>query len=227
MRHLTRALIATLAIAVPVTAAAGDSESAPTEATLTAPSTWRAGVGARVGGYGFRDPSAEDGLTWFDCRMDGVGLIGTLDLSRHLFTELSLDFYQATSDVVSDANMDRLSVHTLGSLGVRMRPDAFIAPFIQIGGGAEWTRVSMLDGPESADWFPVAFMGVGGELNISDNLKVGVGLRFLAMIHPEHTHRDGAHTQEPAEIPLPEPHPEIPLSFAPAAQGLGWLRFML
>ena len=81
---------------------------------------WRPGFGARVGGYGFRDPNG--GAAWDACRMNGFGVFGTLDANRHLYGELSLDFYSAAPDTVSDG-LDRTSTHVLSGVGLRMLPD--------------------------------------------------------------------------------------------------------
>lgn len=147
------------------------------------------GFGVRVGGHGFRhQDTADGGLTWLDCRMDGAGVLGTLDFTEHFFGELSVDFYGATGDVI-DAGMDRVSLYSTAALGFRMAPDAFFSPYFQIGGGAEWTRITMLEsGAETEAWYPNAFFGVGGEISLTENLHLGANVRIFAMPHPVHQH---------------------------------------
>ena len=103
-----------------------------------------------------------------------------------------MDFYQATPGVVREG-MDRVSVLSMGALGFRMLPTRFFSPLIQLGGGAELTQISMEGHRDVSRWAPVAFLGFGGEFNFTDHLKAGVGLRFLGMLHPEHSHSDEGH----------------------------------
>ena len=163
----------------------------PSEATVTAQDeyAWTPGVGLRVGGHGFRhQDTANGGLTWLDCRMDGAGVLGTMDFTEHVFGELSVDFYGATGDVI-DSGMDRVSLYSTGAVGLRMAPGSFFSPYFQVGGGAEWTRITMLaSGAETAGWYPNAFFGVGGELNLTKNLHLGANVRIFAMPHPVHNH---------------------------------------
>src|SRR5688500_9821201 len=72
----------------------------------------RPGFGLRVGGHGMRNAEAEGRIDWFDCRMDGLGIFGTLSFTPWFFTELSVDLYQATSGTVEDEAMDRISFQT-------------------------------------------------------------------------------------------------------------------
>ncbi len=220
-------LVALIITSAPLGAAAQSPASPPTTAdSEVVASDWRPGFGARIGGYGFRAADQAEGLTWFDCRMDGIGLLTTLDMGPHLFAELSVDFYQATEDVITDGHMDRVSLLSFAALGLRLAPDWIVSPFIQLGGGAEWTRLTMLDAAEIQDVYPVAFMGAGAEVDLTETIKIGVGLRFMAMIHPDHAHPtetggqlDPPHDDGPVQAPS--------MSFSPAAQGLGWIRASL
>lgn len=101
---------------------------------------WRPGFGARVGGYGFRNPDGDG--AWDTCRMNGFGVFGTLDVNRHLFGELSLDLYSATPETV-DQGLDRTSTHVLTGVGLRMLPYFVLSPYVMLGGGAEYTRVEL------------------------------------------------------------------------------------
>lgn len=171
------------------------------------------GVGARVGGYGFREASRE-GAPWDGCRMDGVGLFATLDLDRHFFGEAGLDFYQATDATVKDESMDRLSLHGQLALGVRLFPDAIVTPHLQLGGGVEWTKIGFVGTPlEREAVLASGFLGAGGELDISEQVHLGLNLRFLAMAGPDahHVGHDEA----------------IPLTYRAAGQLQFFLRYVL
>jgi hypothetical protein len=143
---------------------------------------FRPGFGARVGGYGFRrsDGSSE---VWDDCRMNGFGVFGTLDLNPTFFGELSADFYNAQASVVQ-SGMDRVSTHGLMAIGARMFPDFVVTPFVQVGGGAEWTRVETTEMRHDGV-YPMGFIGLGAELNVTRELKLGGTFRVLATTRPE------------------------------------------
>lgn len=141
---------------------------------------WRPGFGARIGGYGFRDP--DGGVAWDACRMNGFGVFGTLDVNKYLYGELSADFYAATPAVVSQG-LDRTSTHALTGVGLRMLPDLFITPFVVVGGGAEYTRVQMPAGKVDAV-YPMGYIGLGGDLNVTRELKLGATVRMLATTRP-------------------------------------------
>jgi len=150
------------------------------------------GLGARVGGYGFREVTGGE-LSWEDCRMNGTGLFGTVDVSRHFFGELSADLYHATEGPVA-AGMDRTSFHTLAAVGARFFPEFWLTPYVQAGGGTEFTRID-LDGASDRFVVPEAFMGVGGELSWKA-LHFGTTLRVIGMALPAHGHgSDGVRHQ--------------------------------
>lgn len=197
---------------------------------------WRLGFGARVGGYGFREATAEGETTWEDCRMNGVGVFTTLDVTPSFFGEVSLDLYHAHAEVVNDG-MDRLSMHALGSLGVRMFPDFYVTPYVQLGGGVEWTTVDMVDDELSTrGWYPVGFMGIGAEVNVTDHLKLGANIRAFIMKHPEHDHAedptsaDSAHVHAHTHTSLgggDSSSTGVPMSFEAAGQAQFFLRYAL
>src|SRR5690606_15652602 len=126
-------------LAVALTAAPASAQAPPTEAAPDESSAlpFDLGVGARIGGYGVREAGGGS-TSWQDCRMDGAGLFSTVDFTPNVFSELALDFYQAHADIV-DMGMDRMSVHTQAAVGLRMFPDFYVTPYVQLGGGAEWT----------------------------------------------------------------------------------------
>ena len=164
------------------------------------------GFGFRVGGYGFREIDG-DSTAWSDCRMDGMGLFGTLDLNRNLFAELSADFYNARHSTVNDERMDRFSAHSLAAIGFRMFPEFVLTPYIQAGGGAEWTRIELHDtGAEKTAVYPMGFLGFGAEVTIIEHLSLGANVRMLLAAHPEHQH-DGSHAH--GEALSASGHPQV------------------
>lgn len=147
-------------------------------------------VGARVGGYGFRDAaSAREGQTqWRACRMNGVGIFGEFALGEALYGEVGLDAYFvdnwiATDDI--DANewaIDRTSMLVTGAVGVRAWSGGRISPNVHVGLGGEFTKVTIGDVVTSSERYtkPVAFIGVGGDLNLGKVL-LGMSLRIHSM----------------------------------------------
>ena len=176
------------------------------------------GFGARVGGYGFRE-YRDDKLIWQDCRMNGTGIFGTLDIGRYLFGEVSADLYNAIARPLSNG-MDRTSLHTLAAVGARAFPDSWVTPYVQVGGGPEFTRIE-LGGDSLKAVLPEAFMGIGGELNWK-HLHFGTTLRVFTMAVPTHPHSvthpssggGGAHTAHQAL----EPDGEVEVQQEAAAQ---------
>jgi hypothetical protein len=156
-----------------------------------------------IGGYGFR---AAD-QSWNDCRMNGVGLFGTLDFTRHAFLEVGLDSYNA---VGNDPDMDdRVSVLSSVAGGLRMFPDFVITPYAQVGAGMEWTRVEHAGARTSGLW-PLGFLGIGAEINLSSHFKAGANLRVFGMAHPYEQIGN-----------------EIKMEYQPASQGSFFVRYVL
>lgn len=140
------------------------------------------GLGVRVGGYGFREVK-EGTLSWDDCRMNGTGLFGTLDIGKIFFGEVSTDLYHSTG---SSEGMDRLSFLPAASVGARLFAGKLITPYIQAGGGPEFTRIEM-EGVAHRKLLASGFMGVGGELNIK-SFHFGSNIKVFSMGLPEHSH---------------------------------------
>lgn len=140
------------------------------------------GVGMRIGGYGFRHAEG-DSLAWDDCRMDGVGAFGTWDFTDTFFAELGVDHYFATAETVS-SGMDRHSTFLSGAVGARLVPDFVVSPYLQIGGGPEWTKIDV-EGHTLQKTAPTAFIGIGGELSV-ENFHFGTHIRAYTMAHPLH-----------------------------------------
>ena len=175
----------------------------------------RLGFGGRVGGYGFRDISAGE-TSWTECRMDGVGVFTSVDMTSHFFGEVSLDYYQAHASAV-EHGMDRESGHLLAAVGARMFPDLLLTPHVQLGGGAEWTKVELREGPSREAWLPAGFIGFGGELNLTAHLKAGANVRMFLLAHP--THADHDHD--------PSADDTVPLDYTAAGQAQFFLRYAL
>lgn len=185
---------------------------------------WRPGFGARVGGYGFRDPSG--GAQWDACRMNGFGVFGTLDANKYVYGELAVDFYSATPDTVS-AGLDRTSTHALTGVGFRMVPDFVITPYVMLGGGAEYTRVELPQGEVDA-LYPMGFIGLGAEINVTRELKLGATLRMLATTRPVIADNGEGSIYGSSEAALTgesEKKPEM--EFDLASQGQFFLRYAL
>ena len=216
------------------TGATGATDATGAEATTTAtrrPIT----VGARVGGYGFRNPGTVDGhghVAWDDCRMNGVGVFARRPLGR-LFTEAGADLYFSESFPVATAasedGMDRMSGLLTVAIGADLVRTRHVTGYAQLGTGLELTRVAMTmaDGAVHRDQraLPLGFIGVGGELRLGARTGLGFNLRTHVMGHfgPDdagHGHATAAVTAEPADGTIPV-SPEI------AAQGQFYLAYRL
>jgi len=178
----------------------------------------RPGFGARIGGYGFRSQS--DGK-WDDCRMNGLGVFGTLDFGKYFFGEVGLDMYSSVKSDgdgdPDDVGMDRVSVLTSVAAGMRMLPDWYVSPYVEVGTGVEWTRVD-LDGGRTQGAYPIGFFGIGAELNLLRSLKAGAVMRVLAMARPN----------TDADDTIVYQHPKAPeMEYQPAAQAQFYLRYVL
>lgn len=141
---------------------------------------FRPGFGARVGGYRFRDPGG--GAAWDACGMNGFGVFGTLDLNKSFYGTVALDLYSATSDAVKQG-LDRSSTQGLLGAGFRMLPDFVITPYVELGGGGEYTHVELPQGVVNGV-YPIGYAGLGVELNVTRRLKLGATLRTLATTRP-------------------------------------------
>ena len=165
------------------------------------------GLGARVGGYGFRDVQ-EGVLSWADCRMDGTGLYGTADVTKVFFGEFGADLYHSTG---SSEGMDRLSFFPSVAAGARLFAGKIVTPYMLVGGGPEFTKITM-DGVSTKHMLATAFWGVGGELNVK-SFHFGTVIKVFAMGLPEHTHGTRqAHLEshEHAHEPSPRSASAIP-----------------
>ncbi len=218
-----------LALFLPPLTASAENTAEHVSAQTTAENL-HFGFGARVGGYGFREVA--DGATnWTDCRMDGMGVFSTLGLGDHFFSEVSLDYYQAHSSAV-DHGMDRESGHLLAAIGARMFPNFLLSPYVQLGGGAEYTRIKLMaTGAERDDLLPTGFLGVGGEVNLTEHLKVGATVRMFLMAHPLHedatSNSAGATGHAQSHHALTSDDEAVPLEYGAAGQAQFFLRYAL
>jgi hypothetical protein len=184
---------------------------------------WRPGFGARVGGYGFQ--SHDGSARWDDCRMNGFGVFGTLDANRYLFGEAAIDFYAAAPDHL-EHGMDRVSTIPSVAAGLRMFPDFVLTPYVQAGFGAEWTRVD-LAGARSQRVYPMGFIGIGTELNVTRELKLGANLRMLAAAQAEPAAHGEAHCATGEMQSHAGAADGVPMRFGLAAQGQFFARYAL
>ena len=152
------------------------------------------GVGARVGGYGFREMADANPMTektgtgWQACRMNGLGVFATRTLTTHFFVEGALDTYFTdtfpTGEAVGnyDTPIDRVSGLFTIAGGLRLWPEKIVSPYVQMGIGAEFTRVRLPAlGMEDSAVLPFGFFGVGATVRIGDKLRLGATFRVNAM----------------------------------------------
>jgi hypothetical protein len=149
-------------------------------------------IGGRVGGYGFREQASGSGdrSRWDACRMNGIGVFAQKELPGPFFLEVGLDAYFSedfplgSSDAHSDYEtpLDRLSALTTVAAGVRWFPRAIVSPYVQIGAGAEVTRVRAPElSLEDSYVLPMGFFGIGAELRAGSRLRLGANLRVNLM----------------------------------------------
>lgn len=230
IRSLSLPALVALCCSMPATATATAVSDQQTndqagEPAVTASSGPTFGVGARVGGYGFREVD-QGALSWNDCRMNGTGLFGTLDVGEHLFGELSADLYHATA-AQAEHGMDRVSFQPQAAIGARIHLGELVSPYIQAGGGPEFTRID-LDGATDSKVLPSAFMGLGGELNIKQ-FHLGTTLKVFSMGLPKHLHGvTTAHALEPEGAPTSHDHAaddQIPIRYEIAGMMQFFVRY--
>ena len=183
MRAITHTLLILLPLCLCSSVAMAQTAHSRQDVEETAASSGpEISLGARIGGYGFRQLNeSQDSVNWENCRMNGVGVFGALDFSNQFFGELSLDFYHATGPTLAQG-IDRLSLHGVVSGGYRLLPGAIISPNVHVGGGMEWTKVEVY-GIESQKLAPVGFAGIGGEINVA-RFHFGLNIRANAMQLP-------------------------------------------
>jgi hypothetical protein len=66
--------------------------------------------------------------------------------------------------------------------GARLFPTARVSPYVQLGVGAELTRVRLPAlAMQDTALLPMGFFGVGADVRIGERLKLGAALRVNAM----------------------------------------------
>jgi hypothetical protein len=151
-------------------------------------------AGMRVGGYGFRETAdatlMEEASTtgWEACRMNGMGVFVTRDLDDRFFLEGAIDTYftdgfptgESTGNY--DTPIDRVSGLMSVAAGARWFSDSWVSPYVQLGLGAEVTRVRLPAlGLEDTAVMPMGFFGLGAALNVSEKVSLGASFRVNAM----------------------------------------------
>jgi hypothetical protein len=159
-------------------------------------------LGARVGGYGFRQPvTAEREHTgWEACKMGGLGLFLEHALSSRFFLEGGLDAYVADDSNTVDTGdwrIDRSSFLTTVAAGAYLLPGHRFSPYLQAGLGLELTHVTVGAGDRAVDddfALPLAFFGLGADLRWGP-ARLGASLRVHAMGYFDHP--EGTESLEP------------------------------
>ncbi|MBK9033576.1 MAG: hypothetical protein IPL61_20320 [Myxococcales bacterium] len=183
--HLAACLAATTALTA--TAVADQPTEAAPGARPASPLT----VGARVGGYGFRNPASVDGtghVAWDQCRMNGLGVFARRPLGR-FFAEGGADVYFTESfptggaDVPAGEPRSRLSGLVTVAAGANVVETKRFVAYAQLGAGVEVTQfrfTSGMDTLEDRRALPLGFVGVGGELRFG-RTSLGASLRAHVM----------------------------------------------
>ncbi|HEY6035696.1 MAG TPA: hypothetical protein VIV58_15585 [Kofleriaceae bacterium] len=174
-----------LSVLVASTAASSLAAAEPVGVTSEAPEpAWS--VGARIGGYGFR----REGNTaftgeWNECRMNGVGVFVNRTVHGPIFLEGGLDTYFSSTDrQPQDLQIDRSSALISAAAGVRLAFAPWLTGWVQVGVGAELTKLSVPYGDDAirADKvLPEGFFGVGGDIKVARAVHLGASLRTLVM----------------------------------------------
>jgi len=184
MSRTTRSLL-TLSI---LAAAAGTAAADPAITGATEPSSPYT-VGARVGGYGFRNPDPATSKAWNDCRMNGVGVFGRRDFGR-LSVETGADIYFSDSFPLpaaqsSEGAEDRLSGLVTVAAGARIFELGRLTGLAQLGTGVELTRFQMqMDNgtvARATRALPMGFVGVGAEVRVGARTELGAQMRLHVM----------------------------------------------
>ncbi len=137
------------------------------------------GFGVQLGGYQYLTGEAPD---WDDNPMSGLSLFGTLDFNPALFAELSAGYYGAVGEL-NAYGIESSSLQMQAAAGVRIFPEDYITPYVQVGVGGEFVSIETATGRARSELLPTAFIGVGGEIRATRNLWLGANLRVHAMAH--------------------------------------------
>lgn len=152
----------------------------------TPPSSSGYELGVRVGGYGFRrEHAASTTAQWDECRMNGLGVFGTRELTGPVFVEAGLDMYSSIGAAQpQDLPLDRTSGLVSAAVGARTQIASWLRGYVQLGAGVELTSLSVPYGNErirDRKAMPEGFFGVGVDLRVARGTHVGASLRTLVM----------------------------------------------
>ena len=196
MKLISIALVSLTLAGTATASPEGDPESVSSHTDTTNPVS----VGVRIGGYGFRREGDSSTNSWTECRMNGVGVFANRNVRGPLFLEAGLDTYFSTDQAQpSDLPIDRQSVLISLAGGVRSRFTSWLNGYVQLGAGAELTRVAVPYGDSMirADKvLPEGFIGVGAELKVSKATYLGTSARILVM---------GNFNYDPARLQMTSP----------------------
>lgn len=148
-------------------------------------------VGARVGGYGFRNPERVDAsghVAWDECRMNGLGVFGRRGFGR-FFAEGGADMYfSETFPLPAGADMDerqeRLSGLVTVAAGADLVRTKYFVGYAQLGAGLELTQFRFVHGEDTLEdsrALPLGFVGIGGEVRLGARTSLGANLRAHVM----------------------------------------------
>ncbi len=197
--------------------AAAEPESGPMVSASAPTGTYA--FGARVGGYGFRRDAGDRRSDWDECRMNGLGVFGERRFGAHLFVEAGLDLYFAESFPMrpsdDDLPIDRMSGLMTTAIGMRAEGPWRLSGYAQLGVGLELTQVSVPYGDTSisdAMALPAGFVGIGGDLRVSDRTVIGTNLRAHVMgnfaYDPDDLEMQRGWTVPPAAADVFDPSPD-------------------
>ncbi len=187
-------------------------------------------VGARVGGYGFRNPDSVDAtghVAWDACRMNGLGVFARRPLGR-FFAEGGADVYftegfpTGTADVPAGESRSRLSGLMTVAAGANIVETRRFIGYAQLGAGLEMTSfrfTSGMDTMEDSRALPLGFVGVGGELRLGQT-SFGASLRAHVMGNYSAVYQANRDTWDPTTNHL-EVSPEA------AAQGQFYVSYAM
>ena len=223
MQSTAAALFALLASAAAAPLANADTE--PAHLISRGPSAADYAIGARVGGYGFRNTQHADVGKWDDCRMEGMGVFAQRSVTRNFFVEAAFDLYTARDGTPTAEmpipGMDRISGTTTVAGGARV-PWKWFSPYVQLGVGVEVTRVEMAShGLSDRAVLPTGFFGIGTDLRLSKSLSLGGNIRNHVMKH--YVHGNDGHMHEADD----GGHTEMAGEYDTAVQGQLFVRYQL
>jgi hypothetical protein len=201
MRHASSiSLLLSFGSLVAATSIAAAEPTIASQTTATTAGEPTYAVGFRIGGYGFRREGDTSTNNWNECRMNGVGMFADRALRGPLFLEAGLDtYFSSGTPAATDLPIDRQSALISLAAGVRTNFMPWLRGYVQLGVGAELTRLSVPYGGTTIrdnKALPDAFIGVGGDLRIAHGTYLGASVR---------THAMGNFNYDPAQLDMANP----------------------